>query len=290
MIIFSQNNSFPSATTELEIRRLTTKQQAVKKNKSAEADHRRRAVIAAAEAREKAHKVKSKPIKQVTKTTLAREKRELQLQQQQQQQLSIPAAPQSEAARQAAAAAKQGEAQLAQQLGYNPYEPSRATAGQARTATTATQHGSLSADQAGDHLPSVAAPSNPTEAVAPLEEFPPSMAEAYATLLSATSEDTSTRSGTCKILAKLITNATTKGQQEGTPDSAKFRKIRLANPKIQSSIVQVSGALETLMAVGFLLQEQEGESVLIYPESNSIPSWIPSAIQQLEQAAAATSS
>jgi hypothetical protein len=74
--------------------------------------------------------------------------------------------PLSDASRQAAAAAKQDEAALAAQLGYNPYETSKSTAGQARNATTTVQHGCINAPSAGDQhslkdgksIPAVAPP------------------------------------------------------------------------------------------------------------------------------------
>ena len=56
----------------MEVRRISTSLN--RAAASADAESRRKAVIAAAEAREKKHKAKSKPIKQVTKTTLARQK------------------------------------------------------------------------------------------------------------------------------------------------------------------------------------------------------------------------
>jgi hypothetical protein len=312
---------------ELEIRRIsttattpkptttTTTTTTTKTNKSAEADHRRQAVIAAAEAREKAHKAKSKPIKSVTKTTLAREK-----------QLATTAAnsaanaaaammmidsvPRSEEARRAAEAAKQGEAQLARQLGYNPYETARATAGQARTATTTAQHGSLSTTAAegrdatahatgSSSLPVVAPPRQAMQAAAdqeshaaqPLDDNvpppPPEFDEAFATLVSASSTTTSTSSSivnTCSIIQKLVLNATTKGQNTSNPEeAAKFRKVRLANPKIRAALVDVPGAMDIMLLAGFQLGEQQGESVLLFPITiaDGAPEWWPAAVEQL---------
>lgn len=268
---------------ELEIRRIETKSAkpvaAVKK--SAEADHRRQAVIAAAEAREKAHKAKTKPIKTVTKTTLAREK---QLQQEAaaaaNSTTSQQIEPQSEEAKRAAAAAKQSEAQLAQQLGYNPYEPSRATAGQARNATTAVTHGSISAAGGADNsLPAVAPPRDVMESTGGEHELPIEVEEAFATMLSANAVDKV--QSTCGIMKTLLLNATTKGQAPGE-DSAKFRKVRLANAKIKAALVDVEGAMEIMMATGFILQEQVGESVLIFPADFAGPDWLPAALRQLE--------
>eukprot|EP00980_Cylindrotheca_fusiformis_P004720 scaffold1004_cov105-Cylindrotheca_fusiformis.AAC.3 len=283
----------------LEVRRISTlldKQQKQQKqqqssfnNQSADAEARRKAVIAAAEAREKKHKTQSKPMKQVTKSTLAKER------QQQQELLAAnntnsleTEIPISEASRKAALAAKQSEAQVAAQLGYNPYETSRATAGQARNATTTVQHGALSSyspDQQDElPFPNVAPPRNATEedgdeddtfgGPPPSEEFQ----HAFATVLSDADKDKVRSSLT--IMTKLLINATTK------QDEAKFRKVRLANAKIKSAIVDMEGAIDLMMSCGFVLQEQDGESVLIYPEKEvyKVPEWIPAAIRQMEKA------
>jgi len=283
---------------ELEVRRISTsldKKMAAAPTgsnvgKSADAEARRKAVIAAAEAREKAHKKKSKPIKQVTKTTLA--KQQALEQQRQLRQQSSSQEPRSEESRFAAEMAKHQEAQVAAQLGYNPYEMSRATAGQARTATNAVQHGSMNSNPAGDHHLSSVAP--PKDAAAALEadgddddddddddELPFEFQQAKATMVSSTN-DKAALSSSCNIIKKLLVNATTKGQ---TPDedAAKFRKVRLANAKIQAAIVNAEGAVELLLACGFWLEEQDGESVLLYPANTpGGPEWLPAALKRLE--------
>ncbi|CAJ1968187.1 unnamed protein product [Cylindrotheca closterium] len=276
---------------ELEVRRISTsleKKQAAARSsgagKSADAEARRKAVIAAAEAREKAHKIKSKPMKQVTKSTLAKQQQILEQQQLEQQLNPSSQEPKSEASRLAAEAAKQNEAQVAAQLGYNPYEISRSTAGQARNATTAVQHGTMNAGTAGDHLPSVAPPRDATTAAADDdndEELPLEFQQAKATMVSATA-DQAVLSSSLNIMKKLLINATTKGQKPGE-DSAKFRKVRLANPKIKAALVDVEGAVELMMVCGFTLQEQEGESVLLYPADTSGPDWLSAALKQLDQ-------
>jgi hypothetical protein len=43
-------------------------------------------------------------------------------------------------------------------LGYNPYEPSRATAGQARNATVVATHGTIHAGSDATSVPTTAAP------------------------------------------------------------------------------------------------------------------------------------
>lgn len=271
---------------EFEIRRITVKTEKpvepTAKAKSAEVDHRRQAVIAAAEAREKAHKAKSKPIKLVTKTTLARQQQE----QEQQSATLVDDTPKSEQAKRAAEAAKQGEAALAQQLGYNPYEPARSTAGQARNATVTAQHGSLSAP--APSIPAVAPPTVPVESVIDEEDdslldVPSEFQEALTTMVSASPPDLV--QSTCGIIKKLVLNAITKGQTPNE-DASKFRKVRLANPKIKATLVDVPGALEVMLSTGFVLEEHDGESVLVFPPDCVGPDWLPSAMKQLDLMAA----
>jgi len=274
----------------IEIRRIDRELKKQHKT-SADVDHRRQAVIAAAEAREKAHKAKSKPLKHITKTTLAK-------QQQQQQQLQegnlsgedlnseVSNEPLTVEAQKAAALAKQGEAQLAAQLGYNPYETARSTAGQARTATTVATHGTITApNHAGENLPTLPTVDPPREAAIPEEEsftevdFPAEYTDAYAIMVS--SNEASTVKSSCAIMRKLLINATTKGQTPGD-DAAKFRKVRLANKKIKAAIVDVPGAVELMLSTGFYVAEQDGESVLIFPADFPGPDWLPAALKHLE--------
>jgi hypothetical protein len=278
--------------TELEVRRISTSLENKQApggatssgaGKSADAEARRKAVIAAAEAREKAHKIKSKPMKQVTKSTLAKQQQQLEQQQLEQQLNPSSQEPKSEASRLAAEAAKHQEAQVAAQLGYNPYEISRSTAGQARNATTAVQHGTMNANAAGDHLPTVARPRDATSAADDdEEELPLEFQQAKATMVSSV-DDQAALSSSFTIMKKLLTNATTKGQTPGE-DAAKFRKVRLANPKIKAAIVDVEGAVELMMVCGFTLQEQDGESVLLYPADTAGPDWLPAALKHLDEA------
>lgn len=290
---------------ELEVRRISTsldkktgdasRPKGGNIGKSADAEARRKAVIAAAEAREKAHKIKSKPIKQVTKTTLAKQRAVEQQQQLRLQEQEAPhnQQPKSEESRLAAEMAKHQEAQVAAQLGYNPYETSRATAGQARTATTAVQHGSMASNSAGDHLPSVAPPKDFAALEAHDEDdnndhdhdrhsqLPLEFRQAKAAMVSST-DDRAVLSSSCNIIKKLLVNATTKGQMVDKEDSAKFRKVRLANAKIRDAIVNIEGAVELLLSCGFWLEEQDGESVLLYPADCPGPEWLPAALKQLE--------
>jgi hypothetical protein len=238
--------------------------------KSADAEARRKAMIAAAEARDKAHKSKTKTIKHVTKSTLEKEK-----QKQSQQETTASDEPLSELSRQAALEAKQSEAALANQLGYNPYETSKSSSGQARNATATTNHGNINAETAGNHLPTVAPPADPTTSVE--DPVPEEFDELLATIVSSSNSNLS-------ILSKLIVNATTKGQADDSEEASKFRKIKLSNPKIKSTIVDVDGAIDLMLLVGFQLHEdQEGESCLIYPPSCEGPAWLPRALTKLQK-------
>eukprot|EP00934_Nitzschia_sp_Nitz4_P006243 Nitzschia sp. Nitz4//scaffold296_size27349//12739//14254//NITZ4_008199-RA/size27349-snap-gene-0.40-mRNA-1//1//CDS//3329546270//6233//frame0 len=268
---------------------------------SADAAHRRQAMIAAAEAREMAHKAKAKPIRNVTKTTLAREK---QLQEQQQKQLQHQQQNQpSEESKRAAMAAKKGEMELAQQLGYNPYETAHATAGQARVATTTSQHGAIHASTKGSgnsnnnsngnsepsSLPAVAPPrdipSVPDDV--PTSEPSEGFSHALSVLISST-PDASVVATTCNIMRKLLLNATTKGQA-ASDDAAKFRKVRLQNAKIKAALVDVPGAMDVMLCADFQLVEQDGESMLIFPVNHTGPKWLPTALTLLDQQSAASS-
>ena len=261
---------------------------------SADAEARRRAMVAAAEAREKKHKSQNKTIKHVTKSTLLKQ------QQQQQQNIDHDQAPQTEASRRAAAAAKQGEADLAAELGYNPYEAIKKTAGQARSATTTTQHGAITAPGGSSSsaaaspasIPAVASPTSPTAATEegetmipddpnfPIHEFE----EALATVASA-SDKPAAKNG-LKIAKKLITNATTKGQQANDETAEKFRRVRLANPKIKAAIVDVPGNLSLMLSVGFELHPDDAnpeESLLVFPPFCSGPTWLARGLEAMDK-------
>merc|ERR1712232_1091771 len=138
----------------------------------------------------------------------------------------------------------------------------------------------MTAESAGDQLPS----DHNLPSVAPLRDavaavddgehelLPLEFQQARATMISSTSTDAVKSS--LNIIKKLLTNATTKGQKPGE-DAAKFRKVRLANPKIKAAIVDVEGAVECMLACGFILEEQDGESVLVYPADTPGPDWLP---------------
>jgi hypothetical protein len=237
---------------------------------SAESYARKQAVIAAAEAREKAHKVKTKPISKAKESNLLRKPTAPLPTQQGSHE------PMSEESKKAAEAAKADEHLHAVQLGYNPYETARATAGQARNATVAMTHGTIqNKDEEETPAPNQAAPP-PALPVA----FSPEFEDAYTALVT-TNEESVVKS-TIGIMHKLIVNATTKGQ-DTTEDAAKFRKVRLSNAKIKAAITEVHGALDVMLAVGFQLMEQDGESFLVYLPTESGPDWLPDALDQMKR-------
>lgn len=59
--------------------------------------------------------------------------------------------------------------------------------------------------------------------------------------------------GSLEVILKLFKNVIKE------PDNAKFRKIRMGNPKIKEAIGDVAGAVELLECAGFKLEEENGE-------------------------------
>lgn len=270
--LFLDMAASPQRPLVFDIRRIETKAENITtgNRKSAEAFNRKQAVIAAAEAREKAAKAREKPIKKTfnkanTDAIIDVNK-------------NISNTPQSEAARRAVEAAKQGENQLAAQLGYNPYETKKSTAGQARNATVATKHGAVSGggDQDVTTIPTVAPPKDATTSVD--DDVPPvSSTFALAFEETVTTNETAVVVSSFFVLRKLLTNATTK-------DEEKFKRVRLGNAKIAAAITQPNGALDIMMACGFELTEADGESFLVYPPGQKGgPAWLPRALKQMQQ-------
>jgi PUB domain len=268
---------------------------------SADAFARKQAMIAAAEKRERAHKAKEKPMSKGGKT-LSSNKEVKNVNDE------AIAVPKTEAARQAALEAKNQEAKLAAQLGYNPYEANKVTAGQARTATMAVSHGEIQGSDGTNKptktaTPATTATNNSTAAPGPVrppvdpttaaeEESrrtpPPEFDRAFEAAVTSSADHAAVVSS-FTILRKLIVNATTKGQINDTNTNAdeaeKFRKVRLSNFKIKAAIVELEGALDIMMSVGFELAEMpDGESYLVYPESHVVgQDWLPTALDRLEQ-------
>lgn len=256
-------------------------------NTSAEAYARKQAMIAAAEKREKAAKARMKPLPKASKdlptlrSTADRHREEAErlakLSEQDPENYS-------EASKKAAAAAKEQEAKLAAELGYNPYETSKATAGQARKATVANTHGSMSSggDSNTDSIPTTAPPPE-LPAASEKEDINLSPDFQHAFEVCVTSNDSEAVKSSFGILRKLITNATTKGQQADEAAAQKFRKVRLANAKIKAAIVDVEGALDLMMSVGFQLGEEDGESVLTFPYGFKGENWLSEGLSDMEK-------
>lgn len=260
-----------------EVRRVQTKATSTATSKSAEAYAQRQAVIAAAEAREKANKQKQKPVKKVSSLDRPRPD---------EGQATVPEEPKSQVARDAVHMAKQNEAVTAAALGYNPYETNRVTAGQARNATVAVNHGTIQADSqstatAEPELPRVRPPANVLEEAK--EKIEPSLEfqQAFETLVTSSHDHANVTSSIC-IMRKLVANATTKGQAAGEETAVKFRRVRLANPKIKAAVIDLEGALDLMLVMGFQISEEDGESILVYPPATTGPDWLSSALDQME--------
>jgi hypothetical protein len=258
---------------EFDIRRIKTKappsSSATQTKETAEAYQRKQAMIAAAEAREKAAKQWNKPIpkkgKEPPVVQVINEYSD---------------EPMSEEAKKAVLAAKSGETELAKQLGYNPYETNKSTAGQARSATVAITHGTIGNTDQGTPIPKVAPPKELLAAQTMMDPVSLGFEDAYTAIV--TSNPPTAVVASFGIMRKLMANATTKGQAS-VEEGAKFRRVRLSNDKINAAISEVHGALDLMMSVGFLLVEEDGESYLVYPAGQPAPSWLKTGLSQMEQ-------
>ena len=298
-----------------EIRRIKTKSAALKgagaaedgKHRSAESFTRQQAVIAAAEKREREAKARNKRTKDATSKNLpallSTEERR-QIEEERLARMDSAVENQSEASKEAVEAAKRGEAKTAAQLGYNPYETNRVTAGQARTAAVAASHGTVgqsntpNGEPAMPPLPEVRPPSDPTVATTassgtsttahvrntttqPVAAVGLDFEKAYEAVVTSNRHDDVV--GSFAILRKLILNATTKGQDEDEAQASKFRRVRLSNAKIKAAIVDVEGAFDLMVSVGFHLVEEDGESFLVFSKGTNGDSWIGTALSMMEK-------
>lgn len=244
---------------------------------SADAMHRKQAMIAAAEAREAKNKAFLKPLPKETNNKLRPVK-----------DVKVNEYTDSDNAqtKQAVEAIKAVEKSDAENLGYNPYESRAMTGGQARNAQVVMVAGDINAENAPGKLKgdgSGVKSTSGTNASAVEIEVPQEFDYAFSTLVTASSDQSATQKS-LSTMRKLIINATTKGQAV-TEDSAKFRRVRLSNPKIKEVITDIQGALELMMAVGFVLSEneEEGETYLVYPMDVGVPEWIDGALERLER-------
>ncbi|EFJ42376.1 hypothetical protein VOLCADRAFT_107314 [Volvox carteri f. nagariensis] len=62
-----------------------------------------------------------------------------------------------------------------------------------------------------------------------------------------------------EMIHKLVYNCAVQ------PKEDKFRKVRLANPKVKAVLSDTQGAVEALTALGWSLEEADGEPVLVVP-------------------------
>lgn len=231
-------------------------------NMSADAYVKRQAVIAAAEKRKK--KNNPKPIKHITATTKESKLKSNNNNVNYANAALNEAQPMSEQSKKAVEAAKASEARDVQNLGFNPYEACSTTAGQAKKTVNDVIHGQINTTtNTGE---TTTTPSNAiTTNLAGnnnhilSQQPPPSIHESFDIAFStyASSNDNTIISTSLSIITKLITNALTK-----TDD--KFKRVRLSNPKIQSNIVNTQGAMDIMMAFGFVLLEEDNEMWLIY--------------------------
>lgn len=72
--------------------------------------------------------------------------------------------------------------------------------------------------------------------------------------------------GSVEVVLKLLRNIVRE------PENAKFRRIRMSNPKIREAISEVAGGVELLECVGFGLKEEDGEmwAVMEVPNEEQI--------------------
>lgn len=248
---------------------------------SADAYARKQAVIAAAEARDAKHKAKQKPIPKTEKRMDGLRPTE--------KTYDHIQTEQSEETLRAVAAVKKAEAEDAQNLGYNPYEAKNMTSGQARTANVAMTQGEINAenapskiDRADGEMPAPGRVSKPKE---PKTKEPPTPQFEHAFSIVVTSNpDHAAVLKSLSIMRKLINNAITKGQQGNDETSAKFRRVRLSNPKIKQAITDIQGALELMMSAGFVLSEndEDGETYLVFPPGEKGHGWLGNALSMME--------
>lgn len=248
---------------------------------------KRQAVIAAAEARDKSNKIKSKPIARtkggkVVKELTDAEKRKIEEQREEMARKNAVAmadlGPQSEEARIAILEAKNLEVDHMNELGYNPYEASKSTAGQAATATVTMNHGTFDAGKA------VMATQNSQvtekERGDKSKKNSPAVSESFDaafTIVVTTNQEENVKKS-LRIMRKLIQNAIS---------DEKKRKVRITNPNkhIEAAVIDMNGALELMLNVGFILSEDEvdGETYLIYSSNDETPSWVSTALEQMEE-------
>lgn len=295
-----KSNSRP---LQFDVRRMATLPESSNKNLRADDSARRQAVIAAAEERNNKHKARTRPIpkkkggKAVAELTPEEMKRiELQKEENMKRNaINMTEKPLSEETERAVQAAKNDEISHVNQLGYNPYETRKVTAGQASTASIAMTHGSVNAGETPSNntrsnarstqavIPPVQAPA---EAMISADEnellqIDPVFDNAFSELITANPKEKISKS--LRIMKKLISNATS------APADDPKRKVRISDPNnlIQSSIIGMTGAIELMLSVGFAMTDDEdGKMFLHYNEglgSGNDVTWLKNALEKMEK-------
>lgn len=283
-------------------------------NMRADAESRRLAVIAAAEERNSKHKAKTRPIPKkkggkIIDELTPEQLQKIELQKEENMKrnaIHMANKPLSDEAKKAIQAAKFDEAKHAAELGYNPYEVRKVTAGQASTASVAMAHGAINAGSGsggttGSSSPSIPSVQPPTNAMIPLSEttsttkpqYKPINSvfdEAFKELTNSNNSDSNNEkiSKSLRILRKLIANATS----ASSPNDPK-RNVRMSEPNnlIKSCVIEMNGAVELLMSVGFIMSEIDGKTFLVYSDEDDdgdgngggTASWLSDALVKMEE-------
>lgn len=246
---------------------------------------KKQAIIAAAEARDKKNKMNRMPSKSGKELTLEQknkiaEQREINARKNAEQMFKAPI---SDVSKKAVEAAKQEESKHAQKLGYNPYESVRATGQQGVVASIVSTHGTLSTHEIEDiHESKNKKESKKVNEYIANEQCPiaPEFDNAFSTLVLTNNHDEKLAKS-LRIIRKLILNATTDGR---TDEKKRMIRISNANTLIQEAILDMEGALDLMMCVGFDITENEddSETYLVYPPGETDPSWLRAALDRLE--------
>lgn len=289
----------------------------------ADAEARRLAVIAAAEARDQKHKQSKKPIRKGLELT-AEQRKKIEMQREQLAKTNAEmfaahdAEPLSEEAKRAVDHVKSKEAMHAAELGYNPYETMKGTGKQASNVVTTLHHGELNSDSSSQQQDPQLKAKEKNEKTRNVQQgigimaIDPAFDEALAMVVSNCRNNNSEYGDkssevvkkSLRVMRKLIQNATMEGQ---TQDK---KRVRLSNPNphIEAAIHNVHGALDLMMSVGFVVMEEEeegcggdagvvgdsgkssnhasssSETFLVYsPPDNRDPVWLSKALKQMEE-------
>ena len=248
----------------VEILRIATGPQVT--SASAGADARKAAMIAAADARETASKKKTLP------RSAAKRAIDMDRNTKTYDHTQTSADPQTEEARRAVAAAKASEQKMVQDLGYNPFETVKSSSCNKPAARDTSASVTAGAPSTGPGQ--VAMPTFPNQDDD--AEIPDDFTLALMQVVS--QEDKAAVA--LNTMHKLISNAVTKGQTEG---GEKFRTIRIGNEAIQKRVLCVEGAMELLVAAGFVASAGE-ESLLVYPLTVPAP-WLESGLKIVDNQA-----